>query len=164
MKEVLENAELPFKDFISISDDVKNVNGYTVPTRIYVKAPYSNGSSYTNSSTYLNKDFIKATLVPDASVTTGVMYKETQFFYAVTEVTKNDEMVYSSSTDCSTEKVAGGTYTIKESATAEKPLTVKISLRAQKGLATAGQSDFDYRVVLAPITLSFKEVDSGVSN
>lgn len=28
LKEVLENAELPFKDFISISDDVKNVNGY----------------------------------------------------------------------------------------------------------------------------------------
>ena len=79
LKEVLENAELPFKDFISISDDVKNVNGYTVPTRIYVKAPYSNGSSYTNSSTYLNKDFIKATLVPDASVTTGVMYKEINF-------------------------------------------------------------------------------------
>lgn len=338
-------------DYITFSSGTKEVNGHTVPTRIYLKAPYSDGDSYPNASKSLNSDFIKVTLVPDESVTTGVVYKEinrtssddaenvpafvniysanfkeiiagtyttstpvysasffsedlataasgdypnakigsaeadkvseiakisditfawgknlakiyevndatattptyaetatltsdldkttikslstgetvisngaryksengklaveknandkwqyikkdediavltftvaaaqsgkkisllslsdniyfnkTQYFYAVTEVIKDDKTVYTSSTDCSSEKVAGSTCTIKESASADKPLTVKISLRAQKNLVTAVQTDFDYRVVCAPITLTFKEVDSGVSN
>ena len=348
LSEVLTDDSLPFKEYITFSSGTKKVNDYTVPSRIYIRANYE-GSE--NKSTSLNKDILKVTLVPDESITTGVVYKEinrvsandeenvpafvniysahftdiaagnyttstpvysVSFFnpanetsenafpneqvgaesddytslatisdvsfawgeglakiykvttdenaetptYATTatlsdktlkettpkspstkeslftgagyksetgklegEANSNDNVQYvekdagiavleftvtakegkklslesisdriyfnkspyfytviettsgsdSESTeiahvDATTEKISGGSFSVKKTATADKPLTVKIYVRAQKNLNTKETENFNYNVVFSPITLTFKEVDSGVSN
>ena len=63
-----------FSDNIRFSSEPTELNGYTVPSKIYIRAIYPN--SFTNCAFLKDLDVFDVVLVPDTSKTTGIFYRE----------------------------------------------------------------------------------------
>lgn len=70
----LAQAIAKLSNNIRFSKETKILNGYTVPSKIYVRATYPD--SFTDCEFLKDLDIFDVTLVPDESKTTGVYYKE----------------------------------------------------------------------------------------